>query len=916
MKAVVCFILTEAIMLAYCAAGNAKEVSDIRVADLRCEYLKEPLGIDIGQPRLSWVLESEKRGQRQTAYQILVASSKEKLDANDGDIWDNGKVESDQSIHVVYKGSALRSRMRCWWKVRVYDRDGQASAWSEPSRWEMGLLEKSDWQGKWIGMPVETLQNALLASPFLRKEFLLGKAVRRARAYISGLGYYELYLNGKKVGDHVLDPAFTRYDKRALYVTYDVTEQLKRGNNAVGVILGNGWYNRHDDEIWDFHKAPWRANPAVLCQIEVEFTDGTTQVIASDASWKATTGPIVFNSIRGEVYDAQLEMTGWCQVGFDDSKWASAAVASGPKGKLCAQMLPAIKVAKTIEPVKVTEPKPGIFVFDMGQNFAGRPQLKVSGPKGTKIVLKYSDLLAADGTVDQSRYIQVKNTLLIKHGNFQTDTYILKGQGQEVWEPRFLYHGFQYVEIHGFPGKPTLENLRGRVIHTSFEPAGQFECSDELLNKIQKATLWSYLSNFQGYPTDCPQREKNGWTGDAHLACETGLYNFDSASAYTKWMNDFADEQKENGMLPGIVPTGGWGYDIRWMKGPQWRGGFGPAWDSAYILIPWYLYQYCGDVRILEEHYNGMKKYVDFLKERNPDYICGTGLGDWCPATEQTDKKVTSTGYYYADAEIISKIAELLGRLDDAKKYRQLAGKVKEAFNKEFFEPAASRYSGGTQTANSCALYHGLIPEQQREEVLHNLLANIERHGGHLDAGILGTKYLLNSLTDAGKADVVFKMATQRTYPSWGHWIEQGATTLWEDWDGVGSHNHIMFGPVSEWFYKALAGINVDANVPGFKRIVIKPQVVGDLKWVRAKHFCMYGDIESWWRKYERKVSLDVTIPVNTTAVVFVPASDANNVTENGKKANEAEGVRFLRSDPGRAVFEVGSGRYSFQSEI
>jgi len=875
--------------------------SGIRVEGLRCEYLSEPVGIDVAQPRLSWILKSDAQGQKQTAYQILVSSSAEKLRAGQGDLWDTGKVVSDQSTYVVYAGQPLGSRARCWWKVRVWDKDNKPSSFSQTAWWELGFLENSDWKARWISAPGPA-DKSVQPSPFFRKTLNITKSIKKARLYISGLGYYELYVNGKNLGDHVLDPAFTRYDRRVLYVTYDVTNELKNGKNAVGVVLGNGWYNMHTICVWDFYKAPWRDRPTVLCQLEVEYSDGSSIVVTTDSSWKVSTGPILFESIReGETYDARLEKPGWATIGYDDREWVPAQVAAGPKGKLAAQMLPAIKVNKTLKPIKLNEPKLGVYVFDMGQNMAGWARLKVAGPTGTKIVMRYGERLNPDGTLDQKDI-----AAHIKKGAFQTDTYILKGEGTEVWEPRFAYHGFQYVEVTGLPSKPTLDTLRGLVVGTSFEQRGLFECSNELFNKIQQNTLWSYVSNFHGYPTDCPHREKNGWTGDAHLASETGLYNFNPETAYTKWMNDFKDEQRDSGELPGIVPTSGWGY--------QW--GNGPAWDSAYVLIPWYMYQYRGDVRILAEHYDRLKRYVDYLTSKAENHIVTIGLGDWVPAKTATPEKVTSTGYYYRDALIVSKIATLLGKQEDAKKYAELAAQIKEAFNREFFDQKTGLYAGGTQTVMSCALYHGLVDPREQDRVVKNLVVNIDSQGGHLDAGILGTKYLLNSLTDNGRADVVYRMATQTTFPSWGRWIEQGATTLWECWDGSASRNHIMFGHISAWFYQALAGINFDPDGVGFKKIIIRPNPVGDLTWVRAEHQSPYGLIRSSWQRKGEKFTLEVTIPVNTTATIYVPSSDAESVTEGDRPASAAKDMQFMGIEGKYAVFAVGSGKYRFTSKV
>jgi alpha-L-rhamnosidase len=907
------------------AATNLTQLpSDVRVMALRCEYLTDPLGIDVVQPRLSWKLESLWRGQKQTAYQVLVASEEKRLVEDKADLWDSGKVASDQSIHVVYAGKPMASRTHCYWKVRVWDRDDKPTAFSETAIWEMGLLAPEDWQANWISAPrgegvpplstptskgEEQGQDALATgdkspqpAPLFRKAFTLARRVHSARIYICGLGYYELHLNGNKVGDHVLDPAFTRYDRRALYVTYDVTRQLRRGPNALGVILGNGWYNMHTRAVWDFDKAPWRDRPALLCQLEITFDDDSKMVVASDATWRVMTGPIVFDSIRnGEKYDARLEKAGWDAADANDTGWPAAQVVPGPKGKLTAQMMPPIKVNKLVKPVKLSEPQPGVYVFDMGQNMAGWVRLRVFGPAGKEVVLRYGERLNPDGTLDQKEIGQH-----IKTGRPQTDTYILKGRGTELWEPRFVYHGFQYVEVTGLPGKPNLNALEARVVHTAFDTAGTFECSNELFNRIQHNTLWSYVSNFVGYPTDCPHREKNGWTGDAHLAAETGLYNFDAASAYTKWLNDLKDEQRPTGELAAIIPTSGWGY--------QW--GNGPAWDSAYVLIPWYLYQYRGDTRILAEHYDRLKLYVDYLTSKAKDHIVAIGLGDWAPAKTTTPEKVTSTGYYYRDALIVSKAAALLGKTEDAKKYGDLAASIRDAFNKEFYDSKTGLYAGGTQTAMSCALYHGLVPPMERDRVMGKLVELIQAKDGHLDAGILGTKYLIDCLTADGRADVVYGMAAKTDYPSWGRWLEEGASTLWEQWDGNASRNHIMFGHISAWFYQTLAGINPDPEAVGFKHIIIRPQLLGDVKWARAEHESMYGTIQSAWEVRDGKFHLKIAVPVNTTATVYVPCDQQKPVAEGSGSTYQADHARFLRSAGNCAVFEVESGTYEFVSQV
>jgi alpha-L-rhamnosidase len=881
------------------ALGVSTAAGSVTVEKLRCEYLDNPLGIDTPQPRLSWVLESTERGQKQTAYQVLVASSEALLKANTGDLWDTGTVTSDQTLHVVYTGKALPSCQRCYWKVRGWDKDSKASAYSQPAFWEMGLLSPQDWQGQWIGRTTDT--NALPA-PLLRRTFALEGKIKQARAYICGLGYYELHINGKKIGDHLLDPGYTRYDKRALYVTYDVTEALRRGTNAVGALLGNGWYNVQTKAVWDFHKAPWRAAPKLLMQLRVEYTDGRVETIGTDSRWKTSTGPITFDSIYGgETYDARAEKPGWDTPDYDDSGWAMAQAVSAPGGKLVAQMMPPIKADQYIKPVKLTEPKPGIFVFDMGQNMAGFAELHLRAPAGTRVVMKYGERLGKDGMLDRAD-IQQHVVRVDATQQYQTDTYIAKGIGSETWHSRFDYHGFQYVEVTGFPGKPTLDTLRGVFIHSAIPVAGEFECSNPLLNKIWRAGRWAYLSNLQGIPTDCPHREKNGWTGDAHLATEQGLLNYAPTAVYTKWINDLGDEQRPTGELPGIVPTSGWGY--------TW--GNGPAWDSAFLLIPFYLYEYCGDTKVLCDHYDGLKRYVDYLTSKAKYGILDIGLNDWAPYKTSTPADITSTAYYYVDTQIVALTAGLMGNEADARKYNELATGIKQAFNGKFYHPETGLYGNGSQTSLSCALYQGLVEPENKARVLSNLVAAVEKCNGHIDTGILGAKYLLNALLENGRTDVAYRIASQKDLPSWGWWIEQGATTLWENWNGAESRNHIMYGDISAWFYKALAGINDDPTAPAFKHFVIKPNIVGGLTSAKASYDSVRGGIVSDWEVEKGRFKLTVKVPANTTATVWVPTTDPSAVVEGGWPAMKAEGVRDFRIEAGRAAFEVGSGTYHF----
>ena len=902
--------------------------ASISPGQLQCEYLENPAGIDVVEPRLSWVLQvpdPQQRGLKQTGYQVLVASSRELLNKDEGDLWNTGKINSDQSIHIGYEGKTLKSRQKCFWKVRIWDKNGNVSPYSKPASWEMGLLDKTDWQAKWISAPkvyswyeLDRDRKSIKwsdrsaqvdPSPFFRKPFSISRTVKKATVYVTGLGYHELYINGRKVGDHVLDPGVTHYNKRVLYVTHDITGQIKQGRNALGAILGTGWYNMHTYAVWGFDKAPWRARPALICQLEIEFEDGSKKTIVSDDSWKVSRGPLLFDGIRnGEIYDARREMPNWDSEPFDDGSWNSVETTDGPKGRLCAQMLPPIKVMRTIRPQKITEPKPDVFVFDMGENIAGWAQLKVSGPAGTEVTLKYGEKLNEDGTVKQE---QIER--FTKQWDVQKDTYILKGEGTEIWEPRFVYHGFQYVEVKGFPGIPEPENLSGRVVNTAFDKAGTLTCSNEIINKIQNICVQSYTNNYHSYPTDCPQREKLGWTAEGHLGAEQGLFNFYPQSAYTKWMNDLKDAQRENGQFPGIVPTSGWGYSLTFADKPQ---GFGPSWDGASILIPWYLYQFSGDQRILAVHYAGMKKYMQWLTKESDDYIIRFGLGDWTPVKTKAPDEVTTTGYYLSFARILSDIAKILEHESDARYFRELAEKIRKSYNEKYFHPETGLYADGSQTALACALFHGFPEPENIRQVADNLVSNIEKNNGFLDTGQFGAKCILPALSETGHADVAYSLASQTEFPSWGEWVTRGATTIWERWRGESSLNHTAYGTITVWFYKYLAGIRHDLSGPGFKKIIIKPEITGDLKWVKGTYNCMYGEIVSHWSLDGEVVTLEVTIPPNTTATVYVPVKERDDVKEGGKAIENAENVTFLKMDEGRAVYYVGSGNYRFSSTI
>jgi len=919
-KLVLSAALTVGLIIGVACVSTAKKLT---ITNLRCEYLEAPLGIDALQPRFSWVLECQKRGVSQTAYRILVASSEKALEDDRVDRWDSGKVESDESVNVVYEGGSLESGETYFWRVRVWDQDSTASLWSAVTTFQMGLLEASEWEGAWIGAA-----DGNISAPLIRKEFSLDKEVVQAHAYICGLGYYELYINGEKVGDHVLDPGTTDYRKRVLYVTYNVTDYLQTGANTVAVMLGDGWFS--STEMVEQSPVPLRLyadRPQLLLQLNAKYANGTKASVFTDESWKVSRGPITSNGIwNGESYDARLEQPGWKSPGFDDSAWDNAAVVDAPGGWLDSQLLPPIRVNKTLKPVALTEPRPGVYVFDFGQNLTGWPRLRVSGPAGTEVVLRTAEITRPEmarmkgesdegvlGTIDPSPNRSAK----------AQDSYILAGKaGVEVYEPHFTYHGFRYVQVEGFPGKPTPGSLEARVVHSAVEPVGDFHCSNELINQIHHNTVWGQLSNLFSMPTDCPQRdERLGWMGDAHLSAEEAMYNFDMAAFYTKWLQDIKDAQLENGALPDLTPP-------HWM---EFETGT-PAWQVAYPLITWDMYRYYGDTRILEIHYPSVKKWVDYYGETAKDYIVEWGRGDWVPPklTEPDDGSlpITSTGYYYHGARIVAGMAEVLGKAEDAQSYTNLAAEIKKAFNARFLHPETNQYGTGSQTSNSFPLYLGLVPEDREEAVMENLVRDIvTEHDTHLWVGIIGTKALVEVLPAQGWGQLMYQLAVQTTYPSWGYMISHGATTFWERWGGykyfdagMNSLNHIMFGSVDEFFYGDLAGIRPAS--PGYQLVTIKPQVVGDLESARAETKTVRGLISSIWARNGNTLTLEVIIPVNSRGKVSIPNLGLEEVVvkeggkvvwKDGSYKSGVAGISGAEGSEKYITFEAGSGAYSFR---
>jgi alpha-L-rhamnosidase len=852
--------------------------------NLRCEYLSNPLGIDVRQPRFAWGLDHTARGQRQTAYQILVATQPGLLDQDKSDQWDSGKVVSEDSTQVVYSGKPLASGAAYYWKVRSWDKDGNASPYSRVVQFEMGLLSADEWKGQWIG-----------GANQLRTEFQLAEAVARARVYICGLGYYELRINGSKVGSNVLDPGWTTYDKRVLYTTYDVTPLLQRGANAVGVMLGEGWYKSR----------------ALLLQMNIELVNGKRLSVTSSPAWRGKDGPITSDSVwDGEIYDAPRETPGWDRPGFNDSNWAAAQLVKSPGGVLSAQIMPPIRVVATITPVGLTNPQPGVYVYDLGQNFSGWAQLRVKGPRAAAVKLRFSELLYDDGMINRENI----------RGAKARDTYILRGEGGlEVYEPRFTYHGFRYVEVTGFPGTPSLDSLRGRVVRSDVESVGNFAASKPLLNQIQRLIRWGQATNLHSIPTDCDQRdERMGWLGDAHVTAEEAMLNFDMAAFYTNFVRDIRDVQGADGSLTDTVPH---------------KGGSrpaDPAWGTAYPLLCWYMYEQYGDRRILEEHYEGLKKYVEFLRTKAPDNVLRYSYyGDWV-AIEPTPGELVSDAYYYYDVQLLAKMAGILGKSADAQTYAQLAAQIKDAFNREFYDAKRGVYATGTQTANTLPLFLGLVPPEAKEAVGGKLFNDIVyQHDSHVTTGFIGVKYLFPLLTRSGLSDLGYDLATQTTFPSWGYMIANGATTLWELWHkrtgpSMNSHNHPMMGSVGAWFYQALAGINVEPEGVGYRRIRIAPQIVRDLTWVSATVETVRGTVSSSWTHSPGMITLEVAIPVNSDAKIVIPKEEQmsevavyegdRTVWEKGKYVPGTAGITGAsQGTDGSITIEVGSGRYAFK---
>ncbi len=833
--------------------GNLLMSNLLAPTALRCEYKTNPLGIDTPNPRLSWVLEALERGAVQSAYQVVA------------DTWDSGKILSAQSVHVPYAGPALTSGQFVDWKVRVWDGKGEASEWSEPALWQMGLLSASDWTARWISLPPTRPLIDQTPPAFLRRLFTLTKPIARATISTTARGIYTLHLNGKRVGDAHFAPGWTDYTKRIPYQTYDVTDLLQAGENAVGAMVGDGWYCGYIG--FDRKRAYYGGRPQFLTQMMLEYTDGNRETVGTDELWRGAAGPIlVSDMLMGENYDARLEMPGWSAPGFDDARWNPVTVEAehDPAILRVAQIDPPVRVTEELKPIGITQPTAGSFLFDLGQNMVGWARLKVQGPAGTVVRLRFGEALTPDGTlyVDNLR------------GAKATDTYILSGSGEETYEPSFTFHGFRYVEVTGYPGEPSLDALTGCVLHSDIPRTGTFECSDPMVNQIVQNIDWGQRGNFLSIPTDCPQRdERLGWMGDAQIFVRTAAGNRDVAAFFEKWMDDVSDAQSPEGGFPDVAPR-----LVDLADGA-------PAWGDAGVIVPWTIYQMYGNTRILEAHYGAMVRWMDYLDSANPDHLWlnrrNNDFGDWLSIDADTDKGVLATAYFAYDASLMAKIAGVLNRAEDAARFAALFENIKAAFNAAYVS-ANAEVQSGTQTAYVLALRFGLLPEQMRPLAARHLVQAIEAKNGHLSTGFVGVGYLCPVLTEAGYADVAYKLLLNTTFPSWGYSITQGATTIWERWDGwteasgfqdvgMNSFNHYSLGSVGEWLQRYVAGIDLDEGVPGFAQIRIQPRPDQCLSFVRASFDSIRGCIQSAWTLENGQFTLHVTIPANTAATVTLP---------------------------------------------
>ncbi|MDF2789394.1 MAG: alpha-L-rhamnosidase [Neobacillus sp.] len=884
-------------------------MNELKLYDLTCEYRKNPLGLDQKRPRISWKIRSDRRGTTQSAYhlQVCLKGDFEKP------LWDTGYTESEQSLHIVYEGPELNSGTKYYYRIKVWDHFGRESEWSDTAWWETALFETTEWKAKWITPDPQEVDPASEPSFLLRKEFDLKEGIESARIYVTGVGLYELHLNGIRVGEDLLTPGWTSYSKRIQYQTYDVTSQLRSNKNAIGVMLADGWYK--GDLTWDDKRHIYGNQRAVILQLHVCYLDGTEVIIVTDDTWETSTGPILFSELyHGEIYDARLERRGWSEPGFNETNWKSVIVQNLPLTNLVAQENNPTRVTETIKPQSVFITPAGDTVLDMGQNMVGRIRFTVNAPAGTKITLKHAEVLDKDGN--------------IYFGNLraatQTVEYITKGEGMESYAPIFTFQGFRYVKVEGYPGQENgfeLENFVGEVIHTDMEETGYFETSNQMVNQLQKNIKWGQRGNFVDVPTDCPQRdERLGWTGDAQVFIRTALFNYHGAPFFTKWLRDLKADQLPNGGVPFVIPN-------------VVDGDSSAAWGDAAVICPWTVYLNYGDTRLLEELYFSMRAWVEYIRVQGDNVVAwntGFHFGDWLGLDSKEDSyfgatpdELIATAFYAYSTRLLRDTAKVLNIVDDVERYDELFNGIKKFFNEEFITPLG-RLAVSTQTAHVLTLMFDLVEGKIRERIAYDLNKLVLENDYHLTTGFVGTPYLNLVLSNNGYHETAVKLLLQETYPSWLYSVSKGATTIWEHWDGIkedgsfwsddmNSFNHYAYGAIGEWMYRVVAGLDMDVSEPAYKRILIQPRIGGkELTYARATHVSMYGRIVSAWNITHEEVIVEVEIPVNTTAQIYLPFAKLEDVKEEGIDITKAAGILGMTQTEQGVALKAGSGHYRF----
>lgn len=915
------------LLLSFCFFAAYINAASFRVVDLKCENVQTPLGVDVKNPFLSWKLESDDRGEFQSAYEIIVSINKDALLGNGkGVVWKSGKVKSSDNLYVKYNGKNLQSFTRYYWKVRSYDSKGQASEWSEISWWETSMLNKNEWKASWIydGSISPDKEEDFYKpdpSPIFRKDFEVKDKVKSARLYISGLGYYEASLNGKKIGDHCLDPGWTAYAKQVLYTTYDVTEMLQLGKNSIGVLLGNGFFNPLPMRIFKPLREMLRiGRPCLKAQLRIVYDNGREMTVITDESWKTNFSPVIRNNVYlGEIYDAREYKKGWDTPFYNISSWENAILMQNPpEGELTSQMQPPIRVLEKITPKRMTETRPGEFVFDMGQNFAGVVGIKVKGPKGTKIRIRYGEDVYSDGSINvmtsvagQQKKIWEAN--YDKPGQppiaWQEDVYILNGdKNGEEWRPRFTFHGFRYIEITGWPGRPTMEDIIGYRLGADLERTGYFSSSNEMLNNLFTVLDYTFRSNIFSVQSDCPAREKFGYGGDMVCVSPTFCWFYDMTNFYRKAVRDFANDQRPLGGITETAPFNGMElYGLGDKSGPI-------GWQLAYGFLQQQLYRYYGDSNTFAKYYDSFKKQVDFLSSKADNFIIDKCINDHI-SLEKRIPALFATAHFYHHVIILEEFSKILGKKEDSDKYHILASNIKKAFIKKFVNTGDGKIGNGTEASQGIGLIYGLVPNDEKEKAFEYFLDVIEKADGHIRTGIFGIPAVLNSLTSNNRNDIAYNMVTKETFPGWGYMLKSGATTLWESWDysnNVYSLNHPMLGSVGEWMFNALGGIMPSSS--GFKEFTIKPQPVNDLDWVDCKYESNYGLISSSWKQGKETFVMNISIPVNTVATVYIPFTSDSKIYEGENEIKDGNFYRILGVEKNYLKLKVKSGDYKFKS--